>query len=165
MKVILLIVVLVLCLTGCSAPKNLETVSDVLDTQVVATPKKLEVAVPEGATVCTVESGEGSLWLCDGYTLSVQTMAGGDLDRTLAQLTGFTQDQLTVMQTKQGDIKRREFVWSAAGEGGDQVGRAVILDDGSNHYTVCVMADAEKAGNLTQTWQKIFDSVALTDTD
>ena len=122
-------------------------------------------AVPEDATVCTMESGEGTMWLCDGFTLTVQTLAGGDLNRSLQQLTGFTEDQLTVMQTKQGDIKRREFVWSAAGEGGDQVGRAVILDDGNNHYAVSVMADAEKAGKLTQTWQKILDSVTLTDTD
>ena len=165
MKIIIVLIVSVLCLSGCNAPKNLETVSDISDMQVAAIPKKLEVAVPENATVCTMENGEGSLWLCDGYVMTVQTMAGGDLNRTLVQLTGFSQDQLTVMQTKQGDIKRREFVWSAVGEGGDQVGRAVILDDGSNHYAVCVMADAAEAGKLTETWQKILDSVNLTDTD
>ena len=165
MKILVLLIVLALCLAGCSAPKDLETVSDVPDLQVVATPKKLEVAVPEDATACTMESGEGSAWLCDGFTLTVQTLEGGDLNRSLQHLTGFTEDQLTVMQTRQDDLKRREFVWCAAGEGGDQMCRGLILDDGSNHYAVCVMADAESAGKLTQTWQKLFDSVTLTDTD
>ena len=97
--------------------------------------------------------------------LTLQTFTGGDLDATMRQVTGFSKEQVTCLQTRDGEINQYSCVWSSAGEGGDHVGRAVILDDGSYHYTVTVMADFETAGELTDTWQDLLNSVSLTDTD
>lgn len=166
MKKCWLVLVLTLFLTGCGAQETFETVSDVYDTPVMAQTGQLELALPKEAAVPSMESEDaGSIYLCDGYTLTVQTLAGGDLDRTLRQITGFARDQLTVMQTQSDGITRYACVWSAVGEGGDQVGRAVVLDDGSYHYAVTVMADFDDAGDLAKTWQSILDSAKLSRTD
>lgn len=166
MKKVCILLVLVLLLSGCAAQPVFETVSDQMEAPVMAQMRQLKVALPKEATAPTLQSEEaGALYLCDGYTLSIQTMAAGDLDATLRNLTGFSRDQLTVMETAKHGIKRYDCVWSAAGEGGDQVARAVILDDGSYHYAVTVMADFASAGDLAATWKGILDTVQFSDTD
>ena len=128
--------------------------------------RQLQVELPKEAVTPTLQSAETEkLYLCDGYTLAMQTMESGDLDDTLRTLTGFSREQLTVMETLRHGIKRYDCVWSAAGEGGDQVARAVILDDGSYHYAVTVMADFASAGDLADTWKSILDTVCLSGTD
>ncbi len=162
MKKLIFALSVLLLLTGCGAQETFETVSDQNMQPVMATLQQLTLALPEEAAAPAMESPEqGKLYICDGYTLTVQTMASGDLDQTLQQLTGFTRDQLTVMETEQGDVRRIQCVWTAVGEGGDCVGRALVLDDGNYHYAVTVMAQSEMAGQLTGQWQEILDSATL----
>lgn len=166
MKKILIAVALVLFLSGCGAQETFETVSDVVDMPVMAQAQQIELKLPKDAAAASMENpNAGKIYLCDGYTLTVQTMEAGDLDRTLRQLTGYGRQQLTIMETRQGKTKRYESVWTAAGEGGDQVGRAVILDDGNYHYAVTVMADFSTAGELTPVWQELLASAKLVSTD
>lgn len=166
MKKCWILLALTLFLTGCGAQQTFETVSDVYDVHAMAQMQQVELSLPKDAAAASMENPDaGKIYLCDGYTLTVQTMEAGDLSRTLRQLTGYAKDQLTVMETQRGGVTRYESVWTAAGEGGDQVGRAVILDDGSYHYAVTVMADFSKAGELTPVWQDIFRSVKLVSTD
>ena len=128
--------------------------------------RQLQVDLPKEAGVPTLQSEDaGRLDVCNGYTLTVQTLESGDLDATLRGVTGFAREQLTVMETMKRGIKRYDCVWSAAGEGGDQVARAVILDDGNYHYAVTVMADFASAGDLADTWQSILETVRFSDTD
>ena len=148
-------------LCGCGAQPTFETVDDDDSLAVSASVKKIMLDLPKEAATPTAESAGGSLYLCDGYTLTVQTLTGGDLDRTLTQITGYSQQELRPIRTRSGDATRYELVWSAAGESGDQIARAVILDDGSSHYAVTVMADAGKGGQLLETWQELLDSVTL----
>lgn len=162
MKRLRIILALSLLLTGCGAQQTFETVDDVQAAPVMAQMQKISFVLPDEAAVPAIENGDGEkLYLCDGYTIAVQTMEAGDLGRTLRQLTGFDRDQLTLMQTEQTGIKRYDCVWSAAGEGGDQVCRAAVLDDGSYHYAVTVMAEFSTAGDLTETWRTILNSVSL----
>ena len=166
MKKCWILLTLLLLLTGCGAQQTFETVSDVLDMAAMAPMQQLSLALPKDAAAASMENpNAGKIYLCDGYTLTVQTMDAGDLDGTLRQLTGYGREQLTVMKTQQDNAVRYESVWSAAGEGGDQVGRAVILDDGNCHYAVTVMADFAAAGELTAVWQEILSSVKLVSTD
>lgn len=166
MKTVCILLVAVLMLGGCAAQPVFETVSDQMAVPVMAEMRQLQIALPKEATAPTLKNEEnGALYLCDGYTLSIQTMEAGDLDATMRSLTGFSRDQLTVMETAKHGIRRYDCVWSAAGEGGDHVARAVILDDGSYHYAVTVMADYASAGDLTATWKSILDSVSFSDTD
>lgn len=166
MKKCWIVLLLVVLLTGCDARQTFETMLDDCNLPVMAQVQQVQLSLPENAAVPSMENGEGGkIYLCDGYTVTLQTMDAGDLDGTLRQITGFGREQLTVMQTTTDDIDRYQCVWSAAGEGGDHVGRAVILDDGSYHYAVTVMADFASAGELASVWQGILDSAQLVSTD
>lgn len=166
LKRLLWIVVALLLLTGCAAGDVFEVISDENVAPVLAKQMYLKISLPEEAALASMEAMDGSkLYLCDGYTVTTQKLPGGDLDRTLRETTGFGADSLLVMQTRQADWKRYECVWSAAGEWEDQVGRAVILDDGSDHHIVTVMAGYTQAGDLQSTWQHIMESATLVSTE
>ncbi len=148
---------LAVLLTGCAAQPVYEPVLDVYEAA-ASQPEKLVFSLPEEASVHTLASENGKLYHCDGYTLTVQTLTGGDLGGTLSVLTGYSAEKLDLLQIAPG---RYTCAWVSAGEGGDQIGRLVLLDDGVWHYAVTVMADARKAGALQETWDTLFQSVTL----
>ena len=157
---------LALFLTGCSAQQTFETLLDGYDVPALAQMEQVQVSLPEEASVMTMDAGDtGKLYLCDGYTVTVQTMLSGDLQQTLQDTTGFGPAQLKLMETRTQEAVRYDCVWSAAGEGGDQIGRAAVLDDGSYHYVVTAMADASVSGELTKAWNDLFRSIKLVSTD
>lgn len=161
MKRLWIIGVLVMMLCGCAPVEDFETMKDVYALQKLTDPAQISLALPADAASPVMESENGKLYFCDGYEIMVQTMSAGDLNRTLQSLTGYTKDSLTVIETVNDQIRRYECVWTAAGEAGDQVGRAVIMDDGSYHYCVSVMAHALESGSLQETWQELFTSVKI----
>jgi len=159
MKKCLTVMMLALLLTGCSEPKTFETMSDVYYEPETPVAAQISLTLPEEAAVSVMNNPlTGSIYLCDGYSVTVQTVSAGDLDATLRDATGFPRENLLVMEREDGTNRRYECVWAAAGEGEDQVGRAVILDDGSYHYVLTVMAGADRAGDLAETWQQIIGS-------
>ncbi len=159
MKRFVVVLLMILLLTGC-APVDYETMADVYMEPETKAAANLLVELPPDATVLTMEGGE-SIWLCDGYTVSVQTLSAGDLDATLRQVTGYGKDQLAVMKRQQEGLKRYECSWVCAGEGGDQVGRTVILDDGQYHYALSLLTDAQKVAQLKEEWGRMLDTVSL----
>lgn len=166
MKKCWIVAVLMLLLTGCGAQETFETLTDDYIKPASAPLWQMVLDVPQDATV-TVLQGEdsGKLYLCDGYTVAVQTMASGDLKEALRTLTGYEKEELTLMQTLQEGAKRYECVWAAAGEGENQVGRACLLDDGNYIYAVTAMAGESKAGDLMPVWQELFSSFRLASPD
>jgi hypothetical protein len=156
---------ILLFLSGCGAQERLETVTDTYTPQTVAAGKIVFDLPGDAAEEVFASAQDGTLYLCDNYTITVQTLPGGDLSRTLQTVTGYTAEQLTVLQTRQDDLDSYRTVWTAAGEGGDQLGRAVILGDGHYHYVLAVMADAADAGALSDAWKALFDSFTVSRTD
>lgn len=148
-------------LAGCATARTMETVADEWAVPVMAQPRQIEVKLPGEASVGTMESDAGRLYMGDGYEIAVQTMAAGDLDATVRSISGFSRDDLTLMQTQAGDCKRYEFVWAAAGEQGQRTGHAVILDDGDYHYCLSVLRDAEGAEESQIIWSEVFHSFSL----
>lgn len=161
MKKVWLIILAALMLTGCASAETFETIGDDYDAVQVLSPEKLDFAVPPDAAAPVIHSDHGTLYFCDGYEIMIQTMAGGDLDRSLRQVTGFDSNSMMVITTQTGDHTRHECVWLTAGEGGDHVGRTVIIDDGACHYSLSVMASAEEAGSLQESWQELFCSIKI----
>ena len=106
-------------------------------------------------------AGTGTLYLCDGYSVAVQTLPAGNLDATVREVTGYGRDKVQLWQQKEGEHSRYNCVWASAGEGGDQMCKATILDDGNYHYVLSVMAAAEDAGDLAETWQQLMDSFSI----
>ena len=103
----------------------------------------------------------GTMYFCKDYDISVQTMESGDLRKTVEQVSGYSMEDLTIMETAVSDYIRYDFVWSAAGELGQQVCKACILDDGSYHYVLAVMGNADTAGEYGEIWNGILDSFCL----
>ncbi len=159
MKKLLLILVLGLLLSGCKEAETFETIGDLDMAPAVQENGELIVSVPDPAQVMQGETG--TLYLCQGYMLSVEIFAAGDLNGTVQTLTGYEMDDLTVISTAAGNRNRYEWVWTAVGEGGDWVGRAMVLDDGAWHYCVTMQYQAEEAAGMEQTWQEITDSVRI----
>lgn len=160
MKKLLIMLCAILLLTGCAA-QTFETVDDLNDVQAMATPATLLLDLPEEAAAPAMQGSSGTLYFCGDYDIMVEIMPSGNLSNTLQILTGFQREELELMQTVRCGVDCYEGVWSAAGEAGDHVGRVLVLDDGSFHYCVSVMAMAEDAGQCAEDWNEILESVAL----
>ncbi len=160
MKKLMIILMMLCLLTACGGEKPMETVQDVYAPQ-EEIPMQVSIDLPEGTAVQTLSSETGRLYICDGFTITVQTLQGGDLARTVKDTTGYALERLTLMETEKDNIACYRLSWVSLGEGGDQAARTLILDDGLFHYAVTVMAPAESAGKLTDTFQAILSSVSL----
>lgn len=162
-KKALLLLILPVFLFGCGAEQTFETVTDEYVQPVAAVMQQAAIQLPDGAAVSVMQNEEnGSIYFCDDFTLTLQTLEAGDLNHTLYTATGYEQQQLNIIETASGDAKRYDCVWAAAGEGEDQVGRAAVLDDGNYHYVLTCMTGASNAESLQQQWQAIFTSFCLT---
>lgn len=160
MKKMLVIFLGMLLLSGC-AVQTFETVDDQNDVQAMATPATLLLDLPEEAAAPAMQGSSGTLYFCGDYDIMVEVMPSGNLSSTLQTLTGFQREELELMQTNRCGVDCYEGVWSAAGEAGDHVGRVLVMDDGSFHYCVSIMAMAQDAGDCAEDWNAILESVAL----
>ena len=162
MRKIWLIPVCVLLLAGCGKKQTLETVSDEYVVSTAAVMQNVIVEIPPELAVPALQDTEaGELYLCDDYSLAVQTVEAGDLAETIRDATGMERETLQIQQTRQGDAVRYQWVWSANGENGIQVGRGCILDDGKYHYVLTALADEEAAKRVQPVWQELFASFRL----
>lgn len=161
MKKWMLCVICVLLLSGCAAEETFETIRDELVQPALAEMRDIILSLPEDAVSPAAESDGAVLYQCDGYEIILQTLDGGDLSATIQTISGYRREDLTVMETDLGDITKYELVWASAGELGDRVGRAAILDDGSYHYAVSVLCDADRTEEYTQVWDIMFGSFTL----
>ena len=161
MKKLWLLLVCGMIFAGCGAKETMETVADEMVVPVLAEPREVYVALPDDTVLPAMESDSGTLYFCKDYDILLQTMDSGDLSRTVSQVTGYELDDLTMVETEVSDYIRYDFVWSAAGELGQEVCRASILDDGTYHYVLAVMGNEATAGEYTGIWNGIFDSFRL----
>lgn len=160
MKKCCLLLVFALLLCGCASQETFEKVED--DPVQAVMQEQREISLTVDGDALALQGETGTMYLCDGYEVTVETLSAGNVSGTFQALTGFGTDGLTVIETAVSDVTRYECVWSAAGEAGDVVGRAVLLDDGIYHYCVTVLADADDAYTLQKTWEELLDSIVLT---
>ena len=161
MKKICILTAIVLLLCGCGTQQTYETVSDEPVLNVSAQPREIVLTLPEETLLPAMETDTGTLYLCNGFDVAVQTLEGGDLERTVRKVSGFGSAELTIMNTIAGELACYEFVWTAAADLGEQVGRAMILDDGSYHYVLTATAPEEKSGEYQEIWNGIFETFAI----
>jgi len=161
LKTMVVFLLALVMLAGCAPQETFETVADDLVAPVSAQVRQTVVELPKEAASPTVESESGRIYLCDGYEISVQTFLAGDLDSTMRSISGYGRSDLTVLQTESEGADRYEFVWACAGEGGDRIGRAVVLDDGDHHYVLMALADSEVAYEKRDEWLQMFRSFRL----
>ena len=165
MKKVLVLFFAMICLTGCRAQETFETVEDIIPAEPAAAPQQFFVSLPDDAVTPTFQDESGEIYVCQEYTITKQITESGDIAGTIRDLTGQSQEDLQVIKTTHDVFDRYDFVWTAAGEEGLQLGRACILDDGNYHYTLSTMIREESGGELRQTIQDVFDSCKLLDPD
>lgn len=164
MKKILTVLMIAVLLCGCGAQETFETVADLIPVEPVASPQQFYISLPEEAASPTFQDDNSAeLYVCSGYTISKQITESGDLEKTLKDITGKSAEELQLIKTQMNTCDRYDFVWTAAGEDGLQLGRACILDDGNFHYAVSVMAEETAVGELQPTLQEMFASCKLLD--
>ena len=161
MKKLWLLLVCGMIFAGCGAEQTMETVADDAVVQALAEPREIFVVLPEDSVLPAMESDTGKVYFCKDYDISVQTLESGDLQRTVSEISGYEPDDLTMVETAESDYVRYDFVWSAAGELGQQVCRASILDDGNFHYVLTVTGNADTAEEYREIWNGIFESFCL----
>ena len=160
LKKIWCIVLSLLLLCGCAARETFETVADELVQPVMAQPGEITVRLPENAVAPVLESDKRQLYMSETYEIVIETLGSGDLNATIQALSGYEKDQLTVMETQNQSVTRYEFVWACAGETGQRLGRAVVLDDGNYHYCLSVLRDADTEKSQI-VWSDVFASFQL----
>lgn len=145
LKIAVALLALVLSACGPEETPVFETVGeDAYQQEEKPVAGQMELMLPEEAVAQTMSDDlGGELYTWEGHTLQLQTVAGGDIRRTVESVTGFDYDGLTVMASKKGDLMYYRTVWSTAGEEGTLVGRALIADDGYYHYCVSLLSPEE----------------------
>ena len=155
-----MLLLLMILLTGCGAEETFETVADELVLPVMAQPRFVCVDLPGETALPVIENDHGRIYICNDYEIILQTVESGDLESTIQMVSGLSEENITMVETGSEHTRRYEFVWAAAGEGGDQTGRAVILDDGNYHY--CLSALRCTGNEKTQiNWDQVFSSFQL----
>lgn len=161
MKKICLLLVMTVLLTGCGTQDVFETIGDEQMVSVMAQPREISLTLPEDTVLPAMETENGTLYMCRDFDVMVQTLEGGDINRTIQTVSGFNREDLTVIETFNGSEDCYEFSWTAVGEKSDQVCRCMILDDGDYHYVLTAMVDAELVSEYQEIWNGMFDSFGL----
>ena len=135
----------------------------VADEQVLsqAVAREVRVELPEETVLPVMETDTGEIYICRDFEVSVETLPGGDLQRTVAMLAGFDIDDVTVMEREVGGKVRYDLAWSCAGEMGEEVGRASVLSDGQYHYCLAVRTPEENADQCREMFNAMFESFTL----
>ena len=139
----------------------METVEDVWQEEPAAAPLQIRVSLPGEEALPVMETSGNRLYLSEHYQIEVQTLPGGDLSRTVQTMSGLEPGDVTLVQTEQGGLARYDFVWAAAGEEGDQLGRGAVLDDGNYHYALSVLRSAEDEATRQIHWDQVFSSFSV----
>lgn len=160
MKKLFVCAALGLLLCGCAPQEAAETVEDVYQPVLEQEAQQVLLQVPDqaGDPILTNEQGD-TLYLWEDYTLTVATRKSGDVTGVIQETTGFTPDQLQVVETARMEGTQYDCIWTAAGEGGSQVGRLRMIDDGHHLYVMTIMApEAEAAALQSDTWVEVLNS-------
>lgn len=160
MKKLSCLLVLACLITGCAARETMETVEDEM-VMATAPVREILMELPEETVLPVMQTETGKIYICRDYEISVQTLAGGDLQRTVKTLTGFSPEDVTVMETELNGLVRHDLTWSCAGELGPMVGRASILSDGGYHYCLTAMTAEENARSVREIFNGMFESFTL----
>ena len=161
MKKYAIFLLISLLLAGCAAEETFETVADDWVQSVAAPMREVILILPEEAAAPVSAGEKGMLYRCGGYEIMVETLSSGDLEATVREVTGYSLENLTVLETREGDYKRYDLIWSCMGELGQQVARGCILYDGNYHYVLTALAEAERAGEFEEVWKEIFSGYSL----
>ena len=121
---------------------------------------ELQIWLPEEAVAETMADGEqGQVYSWDSYELRLQTKQGGDIRRTLEELTGKKADQLTVLSRSRDALDFYQTVWCTTDEEGTLVHRTAVVSDGVYHY--CMSLSAPEQVDCTQMYDRLCSTLSV----
>ena len=161
MKKIVLVLIWFVLLSGCATSQTFEQVTDEPVQTVKPQCREVYFQLAEEPALPAMEADGGKIYLCGDYDVMLQTRDAGDLNATVREVSGFSKENLTLIQTASGEIDRYEFVWSCSTEEGALIGRGTILDDGNYHYVLSSTVSAAKIEEYQEIWNGIFESFKL----
>ena len=165
LKIAVALLALVLAACGPEETPVFETVGEnVCLPEEKPNPGRIEVMIPEEAASQTMAGDAGGeLYTWEDHSLQLQTLDGGDIRRTVEEVTGFDYDELTVMASQKGGLMYYQTVWCTAGEEGTLLGRALIADDGNYHY--CISLLSPENSDSGEVYDRLCASFSVTNGD
>lgn len=157
MKKIAVLLLLVLGLTGCSR-QAWETVDD----EMPAAPAALwmdetytiQIGVPSDAELLVSKEGWHVFSTDNGaFELETRKFLASGLNDAVKTLSGFSLEQLTVLETRRFDLPEYQFVWVTQTEQGSRLCRADLVMDGADCYAV-VCSTLEQAGDTYEEYTR-----------
>jgi len=140
MKRVGCLVCLFTLLTGCGQPVW-ETVNDIVLSEPVKAWQEeayvMQLGVPEEAKLI-LENDSGCIYSTANAELEIETrtfLASG-LEHAVKTVSGFSQDELTILQTTRFDLPEYQFAWVSQTEQGARLYRADLIMDGTSCYCV-----------------------------
>lgn len=157
-----------LSLWGCSsgAAVTWETVTDSAEAA-HSEPARFTMVLPTpGDGVWLDELSEGPLRICSGahWMLAVEALEASSLDELLLELTGKTQDQLTIITSHDQGFPRYDLTWACGGEDGLELRRCAILDDGQHYYVATAFLNSDSPEALHRIVEACFSDILLVPT-
>lgn len=137
-----ILIVMILMLVGCSQP-TWETVADSRgDVAVMSrydSEYAVEVQLPQDMQLLQQMDGWDIYATADGVLeVELRTILASDLDSAVYRLSGFTSEELNILQTEKSGMPEYQFVWTSQTEEGSRVYRAeLIMSDVECYAVVC----------------------------
>ena len=160
MKKLWLLLIVMVLLPGCGQTTYEGREAPCGSQSVEAVPGVISICATDDMSMPVMSTQEGNrFYIADHYEVSLQTMAGGDIDETLKSCTGFDRSRLMVIQTQKDGLARYDCAWTSVGEEGQHVGRTTILDDGNFHYVLTITG--QEGEELAAAWKQLSDSFTI----
>lgn len=149
MKRVILLLLFLLFLTGCSSPvwETVDDTHEVTAASWLEDAYSIEIGVPQTLSLldacdgCSVYSND------DGsFEVETRTFLASDLDTAVQMLTGYRAGELNILQTERFDLPEYQFVWVTQTEQGSRLCRADMVANGLEHYAV-ICSSLEDAGD------------------
>ncbi len=161
------IVCFALLLSGCGAAETVwETVDDTLPVQVAAPADAYTMSfdVPVDAVASAFSDGGAQRVYAqkDGdYEISAETISAEGIDAVVRRLSGFSAEQLQIVQTRRFGMPEYQFAWYASGDEGGRLYRADVLMDGSYGYALVFSIREGLGVSYEKTAEQVFSSFNL----
>ena len=165
MKILLIFVLLLYSMAGCGTQVVYETIGNSCEEpQPVAQPCELQLRLPEGTVMETMDADGSGYYTLGQWEIWTRVLPGGDLHQTLQTIAPVDPDGLTLIKREINGYECVETTWSAAGEEGESVVRAGVIQDGGYHYCICLCVPQSDAREAEELFGQIFRTAVLTDT-
>ena len=149
MKKLILPLLILVFLTGCSSPAW-ETVDDTHEVSAASWLEEaysIEIGVPQTMSLLDACAGCSVYSNDDGsFEVETRTFLASDLDTAVQMLTGYRAGDLNILQTERFDLPEYQFAWVTQTEQGSRLCRADMVVDGMEHYAV-ICSTLEDAGD------------------